>query len=236
MVRGLGDEGATRQGWVAVVPIRSFATAKSRLRDDLPAEIVEELARELAERVLGELSACSAVCRVLVVSDVDLSEELGSDDDTEDRFGTGRIEFLVQTPGGGLHEAVTEATTLVRGSDTASPILVLHADLPYVETAEIEALITDLERLEEDAFLADRAGTGTTLVALSPGSLRQTAFGAGSAELHRRLGFTEVLRAPGSGLRNDLDTVAHYLGYLESSYPENEVRQRSASSRAAVMM
>lgn len=198
-----------QNNWSAIVPLRSFATAKSRLRTHLTDEVVEDLVREVSASLLRELAGSTAVARILVVSDADLSEELTTGG------GADLVETLVQAPGGGLNEAVAEAADQVWTEDPASPLLVIHADLPYVTTAEIEHLLAEAEALGQDAFIADQTGRGSTVIALQPGSFRRAAFGTGSAARHAASGFAEIQLPQVSGLRHDLDTPEHYLSYRQ---------------------
>ncbi|WP_120003210.1 NTP transferase domain-containing protein [Nesterenkonia muleiensis] len=194
--------------WVAIVPLRNFATAKSRLRTHLSDEVVETLMRDVSSAVLHQLGRSGAVGRILVVSDADLSEELAG------RHREDQVETLVQSPVGGLNEAVAEAVCHIRAQDGMSPLLVIHADLPYLGAAEVDRLLGEVERLGKDAFVPDCSGRGSTVIALLPGSPRRAAFGPDSAARHAESGFTEIQLPQQSGLRHDLDTAEHYLSYL----------------------
>lgn len=54
-------------GWTAIVPVRGFGTAKSRLRPDLPASTVAEIARRLAQGCVRTLNRAVRVDEVIVV-------------------------------------------------------------------------------------------------------------------------------------------------------------------------
>lgn len=198
-----------QDSWSAIVPLRSLATGKSRLRTQLADEVVEDLVREVAAALLRELAGSTGVARILVVSDTDLSGELTAS------TGADLVETLVQSPGGGLNEAVAEAVGQIWAEAPASPLLVIHADLPYVTSAEVEQLLAQVEALGQDAFIADHTGRGSTVIALQPGSFRRAAFGAESAARHAASGFAEIQLPQRSGLRHDLDTPEHYLSYRQ---------------------
>ena len=117
---------------IALVPLKSLDDAKSRLGEVLDAEQRHALALQLLTRVID---ACQgAGLEVAIVSSDPMAyvaaRELGTvvvDDGGEDLTGS------VQR---GL-AAYPDATTIV----------VIAADLPYVETADIEALLAAAEPL-----------------------------------------------------------------------------------------
>lgn len=183
--------------WVAVVPVRDFATAKSRLRADLPARTVAAIARALAVGCVDALAGARGISRICVVSDVDLSRH----------FAKPLAEVVVQRPGGGLNGAVEDGLAWAARVAPESRRLVIHADLPGVTPREIEGLLAEAAGPGADAFVRDRPGTGTTALVLAPGSGRRPSFGPGSAARHAALGYAEIQLPEASGLRNDLDTL-----------------------------
>lgn len=192
------------RGWSAVVPVRDFATAKTRLRGALSDESVAEIARGLALRGVAALRLCEAIERIWVVSNVDLSGD----------FACEKTSVLVQRPDGGLNEAVREGLARARAAAPRSPVLVIHADLPGANAEELSSLIGGLHRRGRDSFLPDHTGRGSTLLAFFPGSRRTPAFGTASAERHAALGFQRIDLPQASRLRNDLDTVDDYAAMM----------------------
>lgn len=192
--------------WTAIVPIRDFSTAKSRLRAALPAAVVDDLARWLARRMIGELLSCRAIGEVLVVSDTEMREH----------FTEGTVECLVQRPGGGLNGAVREGMAAAWRQRPDARLLVTHADLPFVTSHDYARLAGKLRAIGEDTMVPDRSGTGTTMLALHPGSRRMPSFGEGSASRHEEQGFRRIELPATSGLRIDLDTTADYREFLSA--------------------
>lgn len=208
--------------WTAIVPLRSFSTAKSRLRAQLPGPEVQAVAAEVATGVLDALIGSTAVRRILVVSDADLSGQLMS------RHRSEPVEVMVQSPGGGLNEAVTEAADLLRDQHPGSPLLVIHGDLPYLTDTEVDQLLGTAAG--EDAFVPDCIGTGSTALLLFAGSARRPAFGAGSAALHAQSGFAEIQLPVSSGLRQDLDTPEQYFDYRQRQERKRLIYSASSSA------
>jgi 2-phospho-L-lactate guanylyltransferase len=168
---------------IALVPLKSLDDAKSRLGEVLDAEQRHALALRMLTRVVD---ACQgAGLEVAIVSSDPLAyvaaRELGTavvDDGGEDLTGSVRRGLA----------AYPEVGTVV----------VIAADLPYVEVADIEALLAAAEPLA----IAPSPDGRTNAIAASPPSAFTPAYGDGSAARH---GGTPVVRP---GLARDLDTPA----------------------------
>lgn len=189
-----------------VVPIKPLQRAKSRLRGALGndhgdlhshARLVLALARDtvLAAR------AARSVRRLLVISsDPVVAAELadGEVDVVPDPATTDTTDPL--------NHALHHGSDLLRAADPAATVGVLQADLPALRPAELDAAITAASGLTR-AFCADATGSGTTLLLAAPGVDLRPAFGAGSAQRHRRSGATP-LNGDWPGLRRDVDTLS----------------------------
>lgn len=169
--------------WTIVVPVKGTATAKSRLGGD------PGLARAIA---LDTVEAALPVGRLVVIT----TEAAAVD------FRALGAE-IVHDPGQGLSAAV------LQGIAAAGPgrVAVLQGDLPALTSAELEGAL-QLASAVELAFVADAAGTGTTLLtALDPGRHRP-AFGENSRAAHAVAGYVELYIDKTSGLRSDVDIWA----------------------------
>ncbi|PLW83147.1 2-phospho-L-lactate guanylyltransferase [Kineobactrum sediminis] len=90
-----------------------------------------------------------------------------------------------------------------------SLILVLHADLPLLTAADIDAAVDCYREQQGMVVATDSAGTGTNLLLFSPGLEPRFCFGPGSREAHVRWAQkrnlpVQVLCRPGLAL--DIDT------------------------------
>lgn len=113
----------------AVVPIKPFALAKSRLAGAVGPIQRAEIAQSLARRVLKAIAG-AGVSALVVTSDPDariIAAETGA-------------EIVEERGGGGLNSALALGieTAEARG---AGAVLLIHADLPHVTSADIRSAL-----------------------------------------------------------------------------------------------
>jgi len=167
---------------VAILPIKSFDRAKTRLGGEAapPGEAAplgerdrSTLAASMAERVLDALAAATTLDAVLVV--------------TADASARGAAERrgveVGDEPVLAGHNAAANlgiARALELGATRA---LLVPGDCPLLSGEEIDAL---LDRHPDDRVVVvpDRHGTGTNALLLSPPDALRPSFGPGSCERH----------------------------------------------------
>jgi 2-phospho-L-lactate guanylyltransferase len=180
-------------GWVAVIPVKRLATAKTRLRGAVPAAEHDRLVLAMARDTLAAVLACPLVHRALVVTDepavVTALTELGA-------------QRVPDHPDAGLNAALT------RGAAVAgcSPVVALTADLPALRPNELAAALTALSHRAR-GYVPDALGTGTSMLAAQSGIDLEPRFGPGSARAQAGSG---AVRLDGDwpSLRQDVDTSA----------------------------
>jgi 2-phospho-L-lactate/phosphoenolpyruvate guanylyltransferase len=153
-----------RRAW-AVVPAKSLAAGKSRLRSVLGDGERAGFARGLLEHVLDVLRGC-ALEGVLVATGGDDVASLATSYGAEvlrDR-GTGTLADVVDRA---LHEVAS------RGASTA---VVLMADLPRIERGDVAELLAALAD-HDVALVRDHLGRHTNALALTPPTVMATCFG-----------------------------------------------------------
>jgi 2-phospho-L-lactate guanylyltransferase len=135
------------QVW-ALIPLKDFAGAKTRLAATLGAEARRALSLAMARDVATALTRSAAVARTILVSDIR------------------GLEHLLRVPGvgqfdtggaRGLNEDLANAAAWA-GTQGASHVLIVHADLPRLTPAAI------------DRFVAGAAGGGVRTAACKQGS------------------------------------------------------------------
>jgi 2-phospho-L-lactate/phosphoenolpyruvate guanylyltransferase len=181
--------------WSVVVPVKPLAVAKSRLRGALPGVPHERLVLAVVRDTVAAVAAAPGVGEVIVVTDepavTQAATELGA-------------RTVPDRPGAGLNPAVAHGAAAADGH----PVAALAGDLPALRPAELAAALGRVGNgAAGRAFVADAAGTGTTLLAAAAGVPLDPRFGPGSAAAHRASGATALV-GDWPGLRRDVDTGA----------------------------
>ena len=183
--------------WSLVIPVKVLALAKSRLAG-LSAPDRAELTLAMAADTVAAAAACPAVGAVLVVTDdAAVGRVLGG-------LGAAVVPDL---PGTGLNAALAFGAEQAGARWPGRGRAGLAADLPALRPAELGAALAAAPD-RPDAFVADAAGSGTTLYVAGPDAAFCPRYGTGSRAAHLAGGAVE-LDVPGiDGLRQDVDTAA----------------------------
>ncbi len=164
--------------------------AKSRL-----AAYGDEHRRQLALAFAADVvTAALLVGSVLVVTDDEKAADLLS--------GLG-ARVVPDDPDAGLNPALEHGVDLLREGSDDLAVATVSADLPALLAPDLAAVLGRVP-LEGRGFVADLAGTGTTLLAAGPGVALAPAYGAASRARHLSSGAVELV-APES-VRRDVDT------------------------------
>lgn len=183
-----------------MIPVKPWHLAKSRLAG--AAETSPELARAFALDAIAAARQCSLVAAVHLITN-------------QQGLIVSGVEMVPDEGGGDLNAAIRAAAATVRHRGVDLPIAIMCADLPCLRPEDLTTALDAASRGAPRHFVADAAGTGTTLLAARAGDLAPS-FGPDSARLHRESG-AEPLRAEIVSLRRDVDTpedlvVARKLG------------------------
>ncbi len=159
----------------AVLPIKSFAAAKTRLAADLGVP-QPELASEMAAGVLRALCEARGLEGVIVVtrerSVMDLADELGAEIvEEEDLRGHSAAALL------GMRRALEQE---------ADRVLLAAGDCPLLGAQDVDALLSRHDG-PGVVILTDRHGTGTNGLLLTPADAIAPSFGMGSRERHAEI-------------------------------------------------
>ena len=112
-------------------------------------------------------------------------------------------DVLPDEPAAGLNPALEHGAALLRAGDEAVGVATVSADLPSLRPADLAAV---LAATTARAFVADAAGTGTTVLAAAPGHRLDPQYGPGSHRRHAASGAVQLVGA--AGARRDVDTPA----------------------------
>jgi len=103
----------------------------------------------------------------------------------------------------GLNNALREGAALAAARWPDDGVAALVGDLPALRPEDLDEALAAAAH-HKRAYVADAAGTGTTLLTAGPGTELLPEFGAGSAARHGR---TAATVPAGRGLRQDVDTT-----------------------------
>lgn len=161
----------------AILPIKLFSRAKTRLAALLDENERASLARAMADDVLGSLCGAPGIECVYVVTAEPAAEALA---------GTHGALCLPEGDSGlGLNGAVGRAF-LRLAAEGAESLVVVHSDLPLLSRAEIRSVCLEHARGggKSVCVVPDRRREGTNLLALRPPAFMRPQYGAQSFANH----------------------------------------------------
>ncbi len=187
----------------AILPVKRFDHAKSRLGASVAEQPRLELARAMVTDVLLALAQTASIERTIVVT-------------CEDSLRASAREhgalLVADTPESGQSAAVTLGVQRAI-SEGIERVLCIPGDCPALDPDELETLLASSEAGAEPevVIVPDRHGTGTNGLLLTPADAIAPSFGPDSCERHRALalaaGVACRLEHP-SSLLLDIDTGA----------------------------
>lgn len=186
---------STPLDWVVIAPVKRLDRAKTRL-SSRPAVERRSLALAFAVDTVRAALVCERVSSVVVASD---------DDEVRAAVSALGARWVPDVEGAGLNDVISAVTAQLRLEEPEAALAALVADLPALRADELRRALVAAGEVSR-GFVADAAGTGTTLLTARPGSELGPRFGPRSRAAHAASG--AVALEPGSipGLRRDVDT------------------------------
>jgi 2-phospho-L-lactate guanylyltransferase len=184
---------------LAIVPIKTFDEAKQRLAASLARGSRSSLAQAMFSDVLAALGRVRSIEAVAVITADPAAQQLAH----------GRALVLHDSAQAGQSDAVEIGIRHAVATGYPRALLV-PGDTPLIDPAEVQELLDAAEREALGAaIVADRHGTGTNALVLSPPDAIAPAFGPGSLERHVRIASEagvahRVVAVP--SLEHDVDT------------------------------
>jgi len=167
----------------ALVPIKNFARAKSRLAAILSAEQCATLAACMAADVIAALRACADIGHVVC---------LGEEAQIQAFAAEQGCEFIAERPGAGLSANLDHAARQLQ-ENGARTLLIVPGDLPTITPADVSALLKK-HRGGLTICPAGRDG-GTNALVISPPTGIGFLFGEQSCRRHYRAAETAGLES-----------------------------------------
>lgn len=194
-----GDYPGDAMSLWAVVPVKPLDQAKSRLAGALAPEERASLVQSLLERTLGILRQVPAITEILVVT---------ADPGVAAWASRAGSRVLCEDREPDLNRELASATRLAQ-AQLAEAVLIVHADLPRVTVADIEAMAASAAAAPIVVLAPDRHGRGTNALLCAPPGLIEYRFGPDSfarhcAEAQAAGASLEICTGPGLALDLDL--------------------------------
>ncbi|MGX6447801.1 2-phospho-L-lactate guanylyltransferase [Patulibacter sp. S7RM1-6] len=159
---------------IAIVPVKRFGQAKTRLADALPARSRVALMQAMVTDVLIALRRATLVDGVIVVTGEPIAEQIAVNYNAEvlsDPRDLGHSEAT----------AIGVGAAIARG---AQRVILLPADVPAIDQAEIDGLLSAHSEEREVTIVPNRHGDGTNALVLTPPDVMGASFGEGSRARH----------------------------------------------------
>jgi 2-phospho-L-lactate/phosphoenolpyruvate guanylyltransferase len=207
-----GLQSMSRSGAWAILPVKTFRLAKQRLAGVLAANEREELARAMAEDVLGALAASPDLAAILLVTGDPEARRLAA--------CYGARVLLDEEERGHTVASSLGARTLAR--EGVAAMLQVPADIPLASPEDIGALLAVHGEPPAITLAPSRDARGTNAVACSPPDVMPLRFGADSFVGHVRRARAhgiepQIVRRPGLAL--DLDAPDDLAAFLATASP-----------------
>lgn len=164
----------------AILPIKQFAAAKSRLAEQFDPRQRQTLAQAMCTDVLTSLEASRTIEETVVVTSDGTAETIALE------HGTHVIEDHSDSHSTAAAQGIEYA--LARG---ATQVLLVAGDCPLLSAELIDELLDDDPPGDRVVVeFPDRHGAGTNGLLLRPPNAIEPAFGPGSCERHLQLAAT----------------------------------------------
>jgi 2-phospho-L-lactate guanylyltransferase len=157
----------------AILPIKSFAQAKQRLREELAAHDRRALVEAMFADALVALGRVPSLERIVVVSG----------DRVAQRIAGGYGASVVEDDERGHNTAATQGIRAVLEEGIERALLV-PGDCPLLSPADLDALLTHPTGERSALIVPDRHGTGTNALLLTPPDVLAPSFGPDSRRRH----------------------------------------------------
>ncbi len=188
----------------AVVPVKRFALAKSRLASGVDDARKPDLVAAMVADVLEAIGRARQVERTIVVSQEPRAAELAAAAGAE----------LLSDFDDASHSAAAMAGMARAEAAGASCVALLPGDCPLLDPRELDRILTGVPD-HYVTVIPDRHGTGTNALVIAPPNAIEPSFGEGSCERHvaaaRAAGVpfgVEQIRSLGLDLDTPADIVA----------------------------
>jgi len=160
---------------LAILPVKRFELAKTRLREQLQPDQRRRLAEAMVTDVLSVLVATADLEAVVVTNERAVAV-------LADSYGVSVLEDPSESGQSGA-ALVGIAHAIAAGFERA---LLVPGDCPALDAAALRTLLDRVSVPPAMTIVADRHGSGTNALLLTPPDVIEPGFGPDSFERHRR--------------------------------------------------
>lgn len=197
----------------AVLPVKRFAAAKTRLGASVADDLRLALARAMVADVIGALAECREVELTILVT--------GQDDLAHDARASGAV--LIEDRSDRGQSAAVSRGIARAVADGFERVLCVPGDCPALDAAEVGALLSS--STADVVIVPDRHGSGTNALLLSPPDAIAPSFGPDSCARHRA-------SAIAANLSWSLEQVSSLLLDVDTGADLEALRERLAGTTA----
>jgi 2-phospho-L-lactate guanylyltransferase len=199
----------------AIVPIKPLRRGKSRLASVLSEKDREQLNQTLLIKTIRCLKEIKEIDQILIVSYDPSALTISRD------YG---VRTVQESPNTNINKALRKGTMAAMAFNVSS-ILIVPADLPFIEPEVIRGLLAKSQKQPEIIITPDRRMNGTNALFINPAGILEYDFGNWSFSKHVEQAERKKIRIEiynNDKLSFDLD-IPEDLEYLrQSKYPKNE--------------
>ncbi len=213
---------------VAVLAVKRFDAAKSRLAVSIDPASRRNLARAMLQDTLAQLADCDEIDHLVIASSEPEMAQLAPNAE------------VVARDADVSHSAAAAAGILAALAHGATTVLLLPGDCPLVRAAEIDSLIT---ATRADGLgvcvVPDHTGTGTNALVLTPPTAIAPAFGPDSRLRHLQLAHEAGMTAATAtvhGLSLDIDNDTDFEDLANRLSEPGHVALHAENAIAEIML
>ncbi len=199
----------------AIVPIKPLRRGKSRLATVLSEKDREQLNQTLLIKTILCLQEIKEIDQILIVSYDPSALTISRD------YG---VRTIQESPNTNINKALRKGTMAAMTFNVSS-ILIVPADLPFIEPQAIRELLEKSQKPPEIVITPDRRMNGTNALYINPVGILDYDFGMWSFRKHIEQAERKKIRIEiynNDRLSFDLD-IPEDLDFLrESKYPKND--------------
>jgi 2-phospho-L-lactate guanylyltransferase len=199
----------------AIVPIKPLRRGKSRLATVLSEKDREQLNQTLLIKTICCLKEIKEIDQILIVS-YDPSALTVSRD-----YG---VRTIQESPNTNINKALRKGTMAAIAFNVSS-ILIVPADLPFIEPDAIRELLSKSQKPPEIVITPDRRMNGTNALFINPIGILDYDFGMWSFRKHVEQAERKKIRIEiynNDKLSFDLDIPEDLDYFKQSKYPKND--------------